>query len=38
LQDDPSLGWYSPNDLKEMDITQEIKAWTKLLFEELEVL
>jgi 8-oxo-dGTP pyrophosphatase MutT (NUDIX family) len=36
-QDDPSLGWYSPNDLKSMDITEEIRAWTQLLFAEIKV-
>jgi 8-oxo-dGTP pyrophosphatase MutT (NUDIX family) len=33
--DDPSLGWYSPEDLQEMDISDEIKAWTALIFQEL---
>ncbi len=33
--DDPSLGWYSPRNLVSMDLTEEIKAWTKLLFNEL---
>jgi 8-oxo-dGTP pyrophosphatase MutT (NUDIX family) len=33
--DDPSLGWYSPADLEKMDISEEIKAWTALIFQEL---
>ncbi len=33
--DDPSLGWYAPKDLKLMDISEEIKAWTTLVFKEL---
>lgn len=33
--DDPTLGWYSPEDLSSMAITDEIKAWTTLVFEEL---
>jgi 8-oxo-dGTP pyrophosphatase MutT (NUDIX family) len=33
--DDPTLGWYSPDDLKTMTITEEIEAWTTLVFEEL---
>jgi ADP-ribose pyrophosphatase YjhB (NUDIX family) len=36
-QDDPSLGWYSLLDLKHMDITEEIDAWTRLLFSEIQV-
>lgn len=36
LADDPSLGWYSPADLASMPITEEIKAWTNLLFKEFE--
>jgi 8-oxo-dGTP pyrophosphatase MutT (NUDIX family) len=33
--DDPTLGWYSPDDLHGMDLTNEIKAWTALVFKEL---
>jgi ADP-ribose pyrophosphatase YjhB (NUDIX family) len=33
--DDPSLGWYSPENLQSMNITEEIKAWTTLIFIEL---
>jgi ADP-ribose pyrophosphatase YjhB (NUDIX family) len=34
-EDDPTLGWYSPEDIKSMDTTQEIIAWTNLVFQEL---
>jgi 8-oxo-dGTP pyrophosphatase MutT (NUDIX family) len=33
--DDPSLGWYSPEDLQTMNISEEITAWTKLVFQEM---
>jgi ADP-ribose pyrophosphatase YjhB (NUDIX family) len=33
--DDPTLGWYSPEDISAMDTTQEIMAWTNLVFKEL---
>ena len=33
--DDPTLGWYSHTDLQTMTITEEIKAWTTLVFTEL---
>ncbi|MGL4611178.1 MAG: NUDIX hydrolase [Trueperaceae bacterium] len=35
--DDPTLGWYSPETLKTMDISEEIHAWTTLIFQELGV-
>jgi 8-oxo-dGTP pyrophosphatase MutT (NUDIX family) len=33
--DDPTLGWYSPEQLQTMDVTEEIKAWTELVFHEM---
>lgn len=33
--DDPTLGWYSPSELQQMSLTDEIKAWTALVFQEL---
>jgi 8-oxo-dGTP pyrophosphatase MutT (NUDIX family) len=33
--DDPSLGWYAPKELQTMPVTQEITAWTQLLFKEM---
>jgi 8-oxo-dGTP pyrophosphatase MutT (NUDIX family) len=33
--DDSTLGWYSPADLRAMDLTEEIKEWTALLFREI---
>jgi 8-oxo-dGTP pyrophosphatase MutT (NUDIX family) len=35
--DDSTLGWYSPEDLKSMNITEEIRAWTTLVFQELGI-
>jgi 8-oxo-dGTP pyrophosphatase MutT (NUDIX family) len=37
LQDDLSLGWYGPQDLESMEITEEIKSWSQLLFDEMAV-
>jgi 8-oxo-dGTP pyrophosphatase MutT (NUDIX family) len=34
-EDDPTLGWYSARDLETMDVTEEIKAWTTLVFQEM---
>lgn len=36
LEADPSLGWYGPEELAEMDLTEEIRAWTKLVLEEVD--
>jgi 8-oxo-dGTP pyrophosphatase MutT (NUDIX family) len=33
--DDPTLGWYSSKDLSIMDISEEIRAWTTLVFSEM---
>jgi 8-oxo-dGTP pyrophosphatase MutT (NUDIX family) len=33
--DDPTLGWYSPEELQTMNVTEEIRAWTALVFEEM---
>ncbi len=33
--DDPTLGWYSPIELQRMALTDEIKAWTALVFTEM---
>jgi len=27
LENDPSLGWYSPAELRTMDLSEEIRAW-----------
>jgi len=35
LEEDQSLGWYGPDELATMDLTEEIKQWTKLALEEL---
>lgn len=35
LESDPSLGWYEKSDLKELDLTKEIKKWTDLVLQEL---
>lgn len=35
LEEDSSLGWYSPAALEGLELTDEIRAWTKLLFAEL---
>lgn len=35
LEEDKSLGWYGPDELASMDLTEEIKEWTKLALEEL---
>ena len=34
LETDPSLGWYDPAALAALDLTEEIRAWTKLVLEE----
>lgn len=31
LKGDPSLGWYSPEDLRQMDLNDEIRAWVNLV-------
>jgi hypothetical protein len=31
------LGWYGPQDLESMEITEEIKSWSQLLFDEMAV-
>lgn len=36
LEDDSSLGWYSPSELATMDIGPEIQHWCALLFKEME--
>ena len=33
--DDPTLGWYSPRELEDMTLTDEIRAWTALVFKEM---
>ena len=33
--DDPTLGWYNSEDLQMMVLTDEIKAWTALVLQEL---
>lgn len=35
LESDPSLGWYSQDELKKLDLTTEIIAWIKLAFKEI---
>jgi len=35
LEEDKSLGWYGPDELAKMDLTEEIKEWTKLALQEL---
>ena len=35
LSEDPSLGWYRPEDLAGLELSEEIRAWTRLLFAEL---
>ena len=35
LEEDSSLGWYSPEALGGLELTEEIRAWTALLFAEL---
>ncbi len=35
LEDDESLGWYGPDELAEMDLTEEIQKWTALALKEL---
>ncbi len=34
LETDPSLGWYGPGELAALDLTEEIRAWTKLVLTE----
>ena len=34
LESDPSLGWYGPHELAALGLTEEIRAWTKLVLEE----
>jgi 8-oxo-dGTP pyrophosphatase MutT (NUDIX family) len=33
---DPTLGWYNPKDLQSLNLTEEIRAWTVLVFEEMQ--
>lgn len=33
LESDPSLGWFGPAELAGMDLTEEIRLWTRRLFE-----
>lgn len=35
LENDSSLGWYSPTELAAMDISSEIQHWCALLFKEM---
>lgn len=35
LPEDKSLGWYGPDELASMDLTEEIKEWTQLALKEL---
>ena len=35
LEEDSSLGWYNREELAGLELTEEIRAWTKLLFAEL---
>lgn len=35
LQDDPSLGWYTQQELAGLELTDEIRAWTTLALREL---
>ena len=35
LLDDPTLGWYRPDDLSKLPLSDEIRAWTALALEEL---
>ncbi len=35
LEDDESLGWYGPDELAAMDLTEEIQKWTALALKEL---
>jgi 8-oxo-dGTP pyrophosphatase MutT (NUDIX family) len=35
LLDDPTLGWYGPDDLTTLPLSDEIRAWTALALEEL---
>jgi 8-oxo-dGTP pyrophosphatase MutT (NUDIX family) len=32
LDGDPTLGWYGPDALADMDLTEEIRAWTERVF------
>ena len=31
LDEDPSLGWYGPEELMAMDLSEEIREWVKLV-------
>lgn len=33
LESDPTLGWFTPTELENLPLTEEIRAWTKTLFE-----
>lgn len=35
LETDPTLGWYGPEELEQMDLSEEIRAWVKLALSEL---
>ena len=35
LEEDSSLGWYDQAGLEKLELTEEIRAWTRLLFAEL---
>lgn len=35
LIDDPTLGWYGPDDLARLPLSDEIRAWSRLALEEL---
>lgn len=34
LEDDPTLGWYGPEELADLPLTGELRQWSALVFEE----
>ncbi len=35
LESDPSLGWYSQKDCQTLDLTDELKGWLSILWQEM---
>lgn len=35
LETDPTLGWYDPSALAQLELSDEVRAWTDLAFREL---
>ena len=33
-EDDPTLGWYRPEDLADLPLTDELRSWCELVFTE----